>query len=58
VDGEVDSVHVKRIGMNDLVGYVYIVIVDMWPRMALTIRIYVDMDRTMTWTSMEIEEKR
>jgi hypothetical protein len=58
VDGEVDSVHVKRIGMNDLVGYVYIVIVDMWPRMASTIRIYVDMDRTMTWTSMEIEEKR
>jgi hypothetical protein len=28
VDGEVDSVHVKRIGMEDLVGYVYIVRVD------------------------------
>jgi hypothetical protein len=28
VDGEVDSVHVKRIGMLDLVGYVYIVRVD------------------------------
>jgi hypothetical protein len=28
VDDEVDSVHVKRIGMEDLVGYVYIVRVD------------------------------
>jgi hypothetical protein len=28
VDGEVDNVHVKRIGMDDLVGYVYIVRVD------------------------------
>jgi hypothetical protein len=28
VDGEVDSVHVKIIGMDDLVGYIYIVRVD------------------------------
>jgi hypothetical protein len=28
VDGEVDSVHVKRIDMEDLVDYVYIVRVD------------------------------
>jgi hypothetical protein len=28
VDDEVDSLHVKRIGIDDLVGYVYIVRVD------------------------------
>jgi hypothetical protein len=28
VDDEVDSLHVKRIGIGDLVGYVYIVRVD------------------------------
>jgi hypothetical protein len=28
VNGEVDSVHVKRIGMEYLVGYVYIARVD------------------------------
>jgi hypothetical protein len=28
VDVEVDSLHVKRIGVQDLVGYVYIVRVD------------------------------
>jgi hypothetical protein len=28
VDAEVDSLHVKRIGIEDLVGYVYIVRVD------------------------------
>jgi hypothetical protein len=28
VDVEVDSLHVKRIGVRDLVGYVYIVRVD------------------------------
>jgi hypothetical protein len=31
VDDEVDSLHLKRIGIEDLVGYVYIVRVD-WQR--------------------------
>jgi hypothetical protein len=26
--------------------------------MALTMRIYVDLDETMTWTSMEIEDRK
>jgi hypothetical protein len=30
VDTEVDSLHVKRIGIEDLVGYVYIVRVDIF----------------------------
>jgi hypothetical protein len=30
VNGEVDSVHVKRICIKDLVGYVYIVIEDIF----------------------------
>jgi hypothetical protein len=29
VDAKVDSLHVKRIGIEDLVGYVYIVRVDL-----------------------------
>jgi hypothetical protein len=30
VDAEVDSVHIKRIGIDDLVSYVYIVRVDLF----------------------------
>jgi hypothetical protein len=28
VDAEVDSLHIKRIGIEDLMSYVYIVIID------------------------------